>query len=48
MDKGMIQIYTGDGHGKSPAALGRAVQAAVKGTNVVIIQFLKDLANLIL
>lgn len=41
MDKGMIQIYTGDGHGKSPAALGRAIQAAVQGTNVVIIQFLK-------
>lgn len=41
MDKGMIQIYTGDGHGKSPAAFGRAVQAAVKGDNVVIIQFLK-------
>lgn len=41
MDKGMIQIYTGDGHGKSPAALGRAVQAAAKGNNVVIIQFLK-------
>lgn len=41
MDKGMIQIYTGDGHGKSPAALGRAIQVAVKGTNVVIIQFLK-------
>lgn len=41
MNKGMIQIYTGDGHGKSPAALGKAVQAAVKGTNVVIIQFLK-------
>lgn len=41
MNKGMIQIYTGDGHGKSPAALGRAVQAAVQGDNVVIIQFLK-------
>lgn len=41
MDKGMIQIYSGDGHGKSPAALGKAVQAAVQGDNVVIIQFLK-------
>ena len=41
MDKGMIQIYSGDGHGKSPAALGKAVQAAVQGKNVVIIQFLK-------
>lgn len=41
MEKGLIQIYTGDGHGKSPAALGRAVEAAVEGKSVVIIQFLK-------
>lgn len=34
-------IYAGDGRGKSPAAIGRAVQAAVAGKNVVIIQFLK-------
>ncbi|MEZ3425930.1 MAG: cob(I)yrinic acid a,c-diamide adenosyltransferase [Lachnospiraceae bacterium] len=37
----MIHIYTGDGRGKSPAALGRAVQAAARGEQVVIIQFLK-------
>lgn len=41
MKKGMIQIYSGEGHGKSPAALGRAVQTACNGENVVIIQFLK-------
>lgn len=41
MGNGLIQIYTGDGRGKSPAALGRAVQAAVEGKSVVIIQFLK-------
>lgn len=41
MGNGMIHIYTGDGRGKSPAALGRAVQAAVEGKSVVIIQFLK-------
>ena len=41
MEKGMIYIYTGDGRGKSPAALGRAVQAAIEGQSVVIIQFLK-------
>lgn len=41
MAKGVIQIYTGDGHGKSPAALGRAVQTAAEGGSVVIIQFLK-------
>ena len=41
MAKGLIHIYTGDGSGKSPAALGRAVLAAVEGKRVVIIQFLK-------
>ncbi len=41
MEKGRIYIYTGDGRGKSPAAIGRAVQAAAAGRQVVIIQFLK-------
>lgn len=41
MAKGLIYIYSGDGRGKSPAAIGRAVQAAVEGKHVVIIQFLK-------
>lgn len=41
MARGMIHIYAGDGRGKSPAALGRAVQAAVEGKRVVLIQFLK-------
>lgn len=42
MKQGRISIYTGDGHGKSPAALGCALQAACKGQRVVIIQFLKS------
>lgn len=41
MEKGIIQIYTGDGHGKTPAAIGKAIQAAANGAQVVIIQFLK-------
>ena len=41
MERGTIHIYSGDGHGKSPAALGRAVAMACQGKNVVIIQFLK-------
>lgn len=41
MANGNVYIYAGDGRGKSPAAIGRAVQAAVEGKNVVIIQFLK-------
>ncbi len=41
MKKGKILIYTGEGRGKSPAALGRAVLAAAQGESVIIIQFLK-------
>lgn len=41
MSNGRIQIYSGDGHGKSPAAMGLAIQCASNGESVVIIQFLK-------
>ena len=41
MKQGQIYIYSGDGHGKSPAALGKAVMTAASGNSVVIIQFLK-------
>ena len=39
--KGMIQVYTGDGKGKTTAALGLALRAVGHGRKVVIIQFLK-------
>lgn len=42
MGQGLVHIYSGDGHGKSPAALGQAVLSAAAGESVVIIQFLKD------
>lgn len=38
---GKIHIFTGKGHGKSPAALGEAMIAAARGKQVVVIQFLK-------
>lgn len=41
MGDGIVTIYTGDGRGKTPAAMGRAIQAAIEGKAVVIIQFLK-------
>lgn len=41
MGQGKIQIFTGDGHGKTPAAIGEALYAASEGQTVVIVQFLK-------
>ena len=41
MKNGKIHIYTGDGHGKTPAALGEALYAASAGKQVVVIQFMK-------
>lgn len=42
MEKGTVQIYYGEGHGKSTAALGNAIQAASNGKSVIAIQFLKS------
>lgn len=41
MEKGYIQVYTGDGKGKTTAALGLALRAAGAGLKVYIAQFVK-------
>ncbi len=41
MDKGFIQIYTGDGKGKTTASLGLALRAAGYGYKIFIGQFMK-------
>lgn len=41
MNKGYIQIYTGNGKGKTTAAMGLSIRAAGNGMKVCIVQFLK-------
>jgi len=40
-DKGYVEIYTGDGKGKTTSALGLALRAAGHGASIAIIQFMK-------
>ncbi|MEW6701537.1 MAG: cob(I)yrinic acid a,c-diamide adenosyltransferase [Bacteroidota bacterium] len=42
LKNGFIQIYTGNGKGKTTAAIGQAVRAAGAGLKSYIIQFMKE------
>lgn len=42
MHRGYVQVYTGNGKGKTTAALGLAVRAAGAGLRVFIAQFVKS------
>ncbi len=41
LEIGLVQVYTGNGKGKTTAALGQALRASGHNLNSVIIQFLK-------
>lgn len=41
MATGKVMIFTGDGHGKTPAALGTALIRAARGEKTTVIGFLK-------
>jgi len=43
MEKGYIQVYTGDGKGKTTAALGLALRAVCAGKKVYFAQFVKGM-----
>ncbi len=41
LEKGIVQVYTGDGKGKTTAALGLSLRALGAGLRVCFIQFIK-------
>lgn len=41
-DKGYVQVYTGNGKGKTTAAIGLAIRALGAGKRILLLQFMKS------
>jgi cob(I)alamin adenosyltransferase len=41
LERGLIQVYTGDGKGKTTASIGLGIRAVGRGFKVYMVQFLK-------
>ena len=46
MEKGKVQVYYGTGQGKTSAALGNVIRSAAEGKSAVVIQFMKEAADI--